>query len=104
MLTTIVLLVSFAEYKEVILAVLAIVGAIVVWKSGLVQSITGGQKQLIELRSAELTQAKEKNAELSLRIKELEEYNRLLILNSRTTMEVAMELKKQETTKEKKHG
>lgn len=94
MLTFLIILVTFAEYKEVILAILAILGAFVVWKTGLVQTITGGQKQLIDLRTAELVQAKEKNAELSARIKELEEYNRLLILNSRTTMEVAMQLKR----------
>ncbi len=104
MLTFIILLVTFAEYKEVILGVLAIIGAFLLWKTGLIQSITGGQKQLIDLRTAELAQAKEKNAELSLRIKELEEYNRLLILNSRTTMEVAMQLKKEESTKDKKNG
>lgn len=83
------------------MAILAIIGSIIVWKTGLVQTLTGGQKQLIELRTAELTQAKEKNAELAARIKELEEYNRLLILNSRTTMEVAMQLKREEKDKGK---
>ena len=102
MLSMILLFVSFAEYQNAILGVLAIIGAYLVWRTGLIQSITGGQKQLIDLRTAELAQAKEKNAELSARIKELEEYNRLLILNSRTTMEVAMQLKKEET-KEKKN-
>ncbi len=103
MLTFILLLVAFGEYKELMLGVLGIVGAYLLWKTGLIQSITGGQKQLIDLRTAELTQAKEKNAELAARIKELEEYNRLLILNSRTTMEVAMQLKKEESAKDKKN-
>lgn len=93
MLTLLLILVTFAEYEKAILAILAIIGAIVVWKTGLVQTLTGGQKQLIDLRSAELAQAKDKNAELSARIKELEEYNRLLILNARTTMEVATQLR-----------
>lgn len=101
MLTLIILLVTFAEYKEAILAVLVIFGAIVVWRTGLIQTITGGQKSLIELRTAELSQARDKNAELQSRIKELEEYNRLLILNSRTTMEVAMQLKREEPQKER---
>jgi hypothetical protein len=96
MLSTLILLLAFAEYKEAILAVLVVFGAIIMWRTGLIQSITGGQKQLIELRSAELAQSREKVAELQRRVEELESYNRLLILNSRTTMEVAMQLKREE--------
>lgn len=101
MLSTIILLVSLAEYKEAIVAILLVLGAIIIWRTNLVQTITGGQKQLIDLRTAELAQAREKAASLELRVKELEEYNRLLILNSRTTMEVAMQLKREEIAKER---
>lgn len=101
MVSTVLMLIAFAEYEKAILAILAIIGSIMVWKSGLVQSLTGGQKQLIDLRTAELSQARDKNAELLARIKELEEYNRLLILNSRTTMEVAMQLKREDKEKKK---
>ena len=104
MLHFILLLVTFAEYEKAILAVLAILGMIVVWKTGLIQQITGGQKQLIDLRSAELAQAKEKNAALELKIQELEAYNKLLILNARTNMEVSRELAEKESAKAKKHG
>ena len=87
------LLPTFTELGPVLLLILSILGAIVVWRSGIVEKLTKGQTDLLALKEAELVLLRAKVAELQARIKELEEYNRLLILNSRTTMEVAMEIK-----------
>jgi hypothetical protein len=97
----ILLLPTFTELGPILLLVLSLLGAIIAWKTGLVQQLTSGQKDLLALKDAELTQSKAKVAELSVRLHELEEYNRLLILNSRTTMEVAMEIKESKLGRKK---
>jgi hypothetical protein len=93
---------TFAELGPILTLVLTILGALVVWKSGLAEKLTSGQKDLLSLKEAELTHSKAKTAELSARIKELEEYNRLLILNARTTMEVFNEIKESKSHKKVK--
>ena len=84
---------TVAEIGPYLLIVLTIFGALITWKSGLLQQLTSGQKDLLAQKNDELATLKGKIAELSVRIKELEEYNRLLILNSRTAMEIVAEIK-----------
>lgn len=93
---------TFAELGPILLLVLSVLGAIVVWRTGLVDRLSKGQQDLLSLKKEELASSQAKVAELSARIKELEEYNRLLILNSRTTMEVAMEIKESKAKARKK--
>lgn len=95
------LLPTFTELGPTLAVVLALFGAFITWKSGIIQQLMSSQKDLLASRNDELVQSRAKVAELSARIKELEEYNRLLILNSRTTMEVALEIKESKQGKRK---
>jgi hypothetical protein len=98
---TILYLITFAGFEKYFWMVVGLLGVLWMWKAGIIQELTGGQKKLVELRTAELTQARDENSTLKARIKELEEYNRLLILNSQTTMEVALQIKKGAKPKER---
>lgn len=73
------------------MGILAVVGAIVVWKSGLLQQLTTSSKNLLEARTTERDDAIRKMNDALKELEELKEENRLLRRECTQRMEINMQ-------------
>lgn len=89
--TTLLGFIDFGAYKDIIVIAGMLIGAFVLLKSGVLQELTGGYKKQADLYKSERDQALQK-------VKDLTEYNRILILDSQTRMEIMQQ------ERDKSHG
>lgn len=90
---------AFKDYKEIWIALVAAVCIFWMWKAGIIQELSGGHKKLSELYKTQRDEAYKDRDDAQRELRELKEYNRLLILDSKTRMEISL----QEHDKEGRH-
>lgn len=82
------------DAKEVIAFILLLGGGFFVYKRNILQDLFGGYQKMAVLREAERDQAyRDKDVALA-KVKELEDYIKLLMLNEKMRMEVELQIRR----------